>query len=200
MKIGIQGEPGSFSHEAALKLVDVLPEDAERRRTELAIRNIEAMLAFVLYGASSNQRELAIRRLCELGDQLGESKQLVAGRIHLSILYFTRGEALRGIEVGRRALELAEDTKDVGLIVNARFPCGQLAYSCGRLQEALVHFEKAIANRARARNRHLIRGFSLRKRSRVSPIRGFAFARSRRGCRQARRRGDSLRARSQPPV
>jgi class 3 adenylate cyclase/tetratricopeptide (TPR) repeat protein len=136
--------------EAALKLVDVLPEDAERRRTELAIRNIEAMLAFVLYGASSNQRELAIRRMCELGDQLGESKQLVAGRIHLSVLYFTRGEALRGIAVGRRALELAEDTKDVGLIVNARFACGQLAYSCGRLQEALVHFEKAIANCARA--------------------------------------------------
>jgi len=136
--------------EAALKLVDVLPEDAERRRTELAIRNIEAMLAFVLYGASSNQRELAIRRMCELGDQLGESEQLVAGRIHLSILYFTRGEALRGIEVGRRALELAEDTKDVGLIANALFPCGQLAYSCGRLQEALVHFEKALANCTRA--------------------------------------------------
>jgi tetratricopeptide (TPR) repeat protein len=131
--------------EAALKLVDVLPEDAERRQTEFAIRDIESMLAFVLYGASSSQRELAIRRMSELGDQLGESKQSVAGRIHLSVLYFTRGEALRGIEAGRRALELAEDTKDVDLIVNARFACGQLAYSCGRLQEALVHLEKAIA-------------------------------------------------------
>jgi predicted ATPase len=145
--------------EGALKLVDVIPEDAERRRTELAIRVIERTLAFVLYGSSSNQRELAIRRMCELGDQLGESKELAAGRSHLSVLYFTRGEALCGIEVGRQALELAEETKDAGLIVNARFVCGQLAFSCGRLQEALVHYEKAIANCARAGTNTSFLGF-----------------------------------------
>jgi class 3 adenylate cyclase/tetratricopeptide (TPR) repeat protein len=144
---------------AALKLVTVLPEDAECLRTELALRTVESTLAFVSFGASSHQRELVIRRMCELGERLGESKELVAGRLHLSVLYFTRGEALRGIEVGRRALELAEATKDADLIVNARFICGQLAYCCGRLQEALVHFEKALANCARAKTGTSFVGF-----------------------------------------
>ena len=60
---------------AGLKLRDVLPEDAERMRGEIVMRSIESMLAFVLYGASSNQRERAIRRMCELSEQLGEREQ-----------------------------------------------------------------------------------------------------------------------------
>src|SRR6516225_2757074 len=107
--------------EAALKLVDVLPEDPERLRIELALRRIESIVASVLFGYSSRRRELTIRRMCELGERLG-GEELVGGQIHLSNLYFTRGEALRGIEVAGRALELLElleGTKDADLLANA---------------------------------------------------------------------------------
>jgi tetratricopeptide (TPR) repeat protein len=130
--------------EAALKLVDVLPEDAERFRTELALRTVESMVAFVLFGASSHRRELTIRRMCELGERLGQGEELVRGQIHLSNLYFTRGEALRGIEVAGRAIELIEGTKDDDLFANAHLSYAYLAGSCGRLREAVAHSEKAL--------------------------------------------------------
>jgi len=136
--------------EAALKLLDVLPEDAERMRTELAMRSIESLLAFVLYGASSNQRERAIRRTCELGERLGERDQLVGGRIHLSNLHYTRGEAVGGLEVARQTLELAEGVRDAGLLVDLQFSYGCLAHSCGRFREAVSRLEEAIGNCARA--------------------------------------------------
>jgi len=137
--------------EAALKLVDVLPEDEESLRTELAIRSIESVLTFVLFGASSHQRELTIRRMRELGERLGTRDQLVAGQIHLSNLYFTRGEGLRGIEVAGRALELVEGTKDADLLANAHLSYGLLAGTCGRLREAVAHVDQALDHCTRAR-------------------------------------------------
>jgi class 3 adenylate cyclase/tetratricopeptide (TPR) repeat protein len=145
--------------EAALKLVDVLPEDMERLRTELALRTVESMLAFVSFGASSHQRELAIRRMCELGERLGEREELVGGQIQLSNLYFTRGEALRGIEVAGRALELMEGTKDADLLANAQLSCGQLACSCGRLRESVEYLDQALGNSGRARETTSFYGF-----------------------------------------
>jgi class 3 adenylate cyclase/tetratricopeptide (TPR) repeat protein len=148
--------------EAALKLVDVLPEDAERLRTEFALRTIESMVAFVLFGASSHRRELTIRRMCELGERLGERAELVGGQIHLSNIYFTRGEALRGIEVASRALELLEGTKDADLPANAHLSYAYLAGTCGRLRDAVAHFDQALENCVRATTTTSFDGLSYR--------------------------------------
>jgi tetratricopeptide (TPR) repeat protein len=95
----------------------------------------------------------------ELGERLGEPDELVGGRIQLCILHFTRGEALRGLEVARRTLELTEGTTDAGLLVDAHLTYGQVAYSCGMLREAASHFETAIANCARAERIASLAGF-----------------------------------------
>jgi class 3 adenylate cyclase/tetratricopeptide (TPR) repeat protein len=145
--------------EVALKLVDVLPEDAQRLRTELALRTIESMVAFVLFGASSQRRELTIRRMCELGERLDRREELVGGQIHLSNLYFTRGETFRGIEVAGRALELLEGTKDADLLANAHLSYAYLAVTCGRLREAVAHFDQALENCARATTTSSFMGF-----------------------------------------
>ncbi len=90
--------------DAALKLLDKLPEGAEPLRAELALRSIEAMVAFVLYGAASQERERAIRRMCELGETIGEGGHLLRGLIALRSLYFSPGEPARGLELSRRWL------------------------------------------------------------------------------------------------
>jgi len=51
--------------DSALKLLGNLSAP-DRVRTELAFRSVESTIAFVLYGASSKQRERVIRRVCEL--------------------------------------------------------------------------------------------------------------------------------------
>jgi DNA-binding winged helix-turn-helix (wHTH) protein len=135
--------------EAALKLLETLPEDNERLRAELALRSIENMVAFALFGSSSLERERLIRRMCELGERLGEVDQLLRGLISLSGLYFSRGEPVLGLEFARRCFELADATQDAALLAGAYFTAGVLVYSCGQLREAVSHFEKATVHAGR---------------------------------------------------
>src|SRR5262249_52819955 len=116
--------------EAALKLLDKLPEGVGRSRAELAVRSIESMMAFVLDVGSSLQRERASKRLCELGEEIGEADESLRGLINLSYLYFTRGEPVRGLEYSGRCLELAEVTGDARLLADARLSRGFSAFAC----------------------------------------------------------------------
>ena len=136
-------EEASSMLDAALKLLERLPDGAERLRPELALRNIESHLAFVRYGASSKQREVAINRLCELGEKLGEPEQVVRGLVNLVNLLFPRGEASRGLEVARRCLELAKGIEDAVLLTDAEWGLATMAESCGNLSEAVANYESA---------------------------------------------------------
>jgi class 3 adenylate cyclase/tetratricopeptide (TPR) repeat protein len=140
----------AFSHLArGLKLLPSLPEARERLRAELALRNIESMVAFAQYGGSSVERERLIRRICELGERIGEVDQLLRGLITLCGLYFSRGEPVRGLEFASRCFELAEATQDEALLTGAYQTAGVLAYSCGNLREAVAHLETAAIHAGR---------------------------------------------------
>jgi predicted ATPase len=89
--------------QAALKLLDQLPNEAERVRAELPIRNLEIVLAFTLYGGASSERERAIGRACVLGEKIG-GREEVASLLTLSNLYFQRGEAMQRVELPERCL------------------------------------------------------------------------------------------------
>jgi class 3 adenylate cyclase/tetratricopeptide (TPR) repeat protein len=127
--------------EAGLKLLEKLPEGVERLRAELALRSIENTMAFMLYGSTSQQRESAVRRMCDLGERIGEADLLLRGLIALSHFYFAQAEAARGLELSGRCLELAAKTQDAGLLAYARWTAGVLAVSCGKLREAVSHLE-----------------------------------------------------------
>jgi class 3 adenylate cyclase/predicted ATPase len=142
--------------EAGLKLLDKLPEGNERERAELALRSIENMVALVLYGASSPERERAIRRMCELGEKLGEVDQVLGGFIALSHFYFIQGESARGLELSRRCVELAEATQDAGLLADTRLMVGSLAGACGKLREAVSNFKDAMRHSDRTRGTFLL--------------------------------------------
>ncbi len=136
------GEANSML-KAALKLLDKLPEDNERLRAELKLRSIQTTLAFVLYGASSRQREEAVRRVCDLGERIGEKDLLLKGLISLVLIHFTQGESLRGFELARRCLELARTLKDPALLTDAHWGVAMLAESCGYFAEAASKYEDA---------------------------------------------------------
>jgi tetratricopeptide (TPR) repeat protein len=127
----------------ALKLLGK-PESVERSRTELGLRTIESTVAFVLYGSSSKQREQAVRRMCELGESIGEGDQFLRALSTLSSLYFTQGESARGLELARRCLALGGASQDDGLLVDLRYNAAMLTWRCGSFQEAASHFEEAL--------------------------------------------------------
>jgi class 3 adenylate cyclase/tetratricopeptide (TPR) repeat protein len=135
--------------ETALKLLDKLPEGDERLRAELALRSHQSVLANVLFAGSSPEREEAIKRLCELGETIGEVEQLLRGLISLCSLYFLRGESVRGRELARRCLGLAESARNAGLLADAHYIAGNLSGSCGSPREAVSHFEQASVHAGR---------------------------------------------------
>src|SRR6266851_2457291 len=148
--------------ETALNLLEKVPEGNERLRAELALRSIESTVTFVLYGASSLERERAIRRMCELGERIGEVDQLLRGLIALCNLYFVRGEPVRGLELAKRCFEVAESTHDTALLAEAHYGAGLLAWSCGKLREAVANFEDAMRYSDRTNRTFLLFGILYR--------------------------------------
>jgi predicted ATPase len=153
-------QEATVSLEAALKLLDKLPEANERLRAELTLRGIESVLAFVRYGGASAERESAVKRMCELGDRLGETDQLLRGLITLCNLYFVRGEPVRGLELARRCIELGGATQDAGLLADAHLVAGILAYSCGNLREAVSNLDDAALHSGRTNRSSSLWGFN----------------------------------------
>jgi predicted ATPase/class 3 adenylate cyclase len=129
--------------DAGLHLLDKLPEGEGRLRAEIGLRDIESVLAFVLHGASSTKRERAIRRFCEIAERLGEQAQLLRGLASLSSLHFVRGEAALGLEVAKRCLELRELARDPELLADIYVTAAASSESCGKLREAVEHYEAA---------------------------------------------------------
>jgi tetratricopeptide (TPR) repeat protein len=129
--------------DAGLRLLDKLPEGEERLRAELALRDTEGVLAFVLRGASSTERERAIHRFCEIAETLREQAQLLRGLVRLSSLHWVQGEAMLGLEVAKRCLDLRELALDPELLADIYFMAAGLSESCGKLREAVAYYESA---------------------------------------------------------
>jgi len=129
--------------ENGLKLVNELAEESERLGAELVLRSIENAVAFVLHGAISPERERAVRRMCELGEKLGGGEHSLRGLIALCNILYNRGESAGGLELARRCIALAEETAQAGLLAVAHEQAGLLAYSCGKLKEAISHMQDA---------------------------------------------------------
>ena len=145
---GAYSESVSFI-QSALHLLDKVPDRVERNRAELALRTLESAVAVVVYSASSTERECAIKRMCELGEALAEDEQLLGALITLSGLYFTRGEAARGLELAQRCLVRSNTFRDQGLLVDALYNAGTLAASCGKCRQAVSHLEEALTHARR---------------------------------------------------
>jgi predicted ATPase len=130
--------------DAGLRVLDKVPDDRARLEAELWLRNVESTIAFVFYGASSQQRERAIKRVCELSEKIGERDQLLHAMIDLSNLQFVQGEPARGLELARQGLELAKAEQDPELCASAHWVAACSADACGNLAEAVMHYDEAI--------------------------------------------------------
>ena len=126
--------------ESALKFLDQLPR-GERLHAELGLRNIEASVAYVLHGGASHEHERAVRRMCEIGEELGGGDHLLRGRIALSYIFLFQAEHARGLELARHCVDLAQARQDPGLLFDALLAAGLLAMFCGNFREAIAHSE-----------------------------------------------------------
>jgi tetratricopeptide (TPR) repeat protein len=129
---------------SALKFLDQLPNGQERLHAEMGLRNIEASVAYIGHGGASHENERAVRRLCEIGEELGGGEHLLRGQIALSYIFANQSEHARGLELARHCVDLAEAKRDPGLLVDARLVAGLLSMFCGNFREAISHFELGL--------------------------------------------------------
>jgi class 3 adenylate cyclase/tetratricopeptide (TPR) repeat protein len=130
--------------EAALKLLQNLPDDTARMRAELALRSTQHAVVTVIHGIASHERQRVIERMCELGERLGETAVQLHGLVYLAYTYFPRGEALQTLEIGERCLKLAEGEEDSGMLSSAHLAAAFGAHACGHLDDAVSHYQEAI--------------------------------------------------------
>jgi predicted ATPase len=130
---------GLAALQAALGLLPQLPSHADRVRAELALRTIENAAVAVLYGFASEEHHRVIERICELAEQLGEKATHFRGLVNLATVYFTRGEPLRTLELGRRCFELAKGIGEPQVVAAIDLMLAYGAHGCGRLAEANAH-------------------------------------------------------------
>jgi tetratricopeptide (TPR) repeat protein len=125
---------------AALKLLERLPEGTDRSRAELDLRAIENSASVVLHGFASREHQLAVERICELAEQLGEKAVLLRGLLNLANLYYARGEQMRSLELARRCIGMAADPQRTELLAAAYLIAAYSAAGCGRLSEAVSYY------------------------------------------------------------
>jgi tetratricopeptide (TPR) repeat protein len=137
--------------EAALKLLAKLPDDADRMRVELALCTTQHEVATVVHGLASPERQRVIERMCELSEKLGETEVQLRGLVNLAYTYFPRGEPLPTLEIGKRCLELAEQTGNSALLSSVHLTAAFGAHACGHLDDAASHYQEAMLHAKRAK-------------------------------------------------
>jgi class 3 adenylate cyclase/tetratricopeptide (TPR) repeat protein len=142
--------------EAALRLLEKLPDDFDRMRVELALRTTQHVVATVVHGLASHERQRVIERMCELGERLGEASVQLHGLVNLAYTYFPRGEALQSFEIGERCLKLADGEEDAGALSSAHMAAAFGAHACGHFDIAVPHYQEAILYAKRAKGRGFV--------------------------------------------
>jgi class 3 adenylate cyclase/tetratricopeptide (TPR) repeat protein len=122
--------------EPALRLIEQLPEGAERARAELGLRMVEGLSVNAVYGLASLERIQTFERVCELGERLGDTPALLRGLYEVGFAYSTRGEAFRAQEVAKRFLVLAEQSTSEEVPGFVYFLRAFFAYRSGDLPRA----------------------------------------------------------------
>jgi tetratricopeptide (TPR) repeat protein len=135
--------------EAALKLIERLPEGVERLRAELGMRLVQGMAVSPLYGLASTERLRTYQRVCELSERLGDISAEVQGRINVAGVYMST-EVSRGLEIMQRCVEFAQRSPGGELRAIAHLQLAILVFYSGDpvqasslLGDLMTHFEPA---------------------------------------------------------
>ena len=93
---------------------------------------LEGRIVRVLYthrGAASDGLLQTFERVCQLSQRLGDTSALLRGLFGMAVVYGNRVQVVRGLEICRRCLELAEYAVDTHVMVSRS--CRKLPIMCG---------------------------------------------------------------------
>lgn len=141
----------SAPHEAiqhlrtALRLLDALPETAERVQQELTLQALLAPALMAAKGYDSLEVEQVYARVRVLAQQIEESPQLFPVLGGVTAFYIVRAEYRTAHELAEQLLRMAQHTQDPELLVEAHTFMGVVQFYLGEFISARAHLEQGLA-------------------------------------------------------
>src|SRR5262249_55402014 len=127
-----------------LKLLENLPDGADRGRRELDLQTALSSSLFVL-NLSDPEREPVLVRARELSEQLGEDAKQIEALLQFAYFRLARREYGEGRELAQRGLGLAEAAKATAMVAAGHHALGSILSWLGQFEAAREHLELAVA-------------------------------------------------------
>jgi tetratricopeptide (TPR) repeat protein len=128
----------------ALELLRQLPDGAARDNQELDLQMALSWSLFVARGAGAPERESALVRARELGEQLGDNARLMEALLALAYYRVIRREFGLGRQLAERVLAMAEQAEAPAMLGGAHFVLGVVRFATGQFPAAHDHLERAV--------------------------------------------------------
>lgn len=150
--IAAQNATRVFANEEAVLLarrgieaLAALPDSPLRSRTELSLQITLGPALFATQDWTTPDVENAYTRAQQLCEELGESPDLFPAVWGLFLFHIARGEIPTGLQQGVRLLNLAQETQDPGLLLQAHHALGPTYGLVGEWEAAQQHLDQAVA-------------------------------------------------------
>ena len=128
-----------------LELLKTLPDSPERAQQELMLQLKVAIPLQAIRGWGTKEVEQACVRAMELCRQIGDAPQMLFALSNLATLFMTQGKCSEALELGQRALTLAQRQDDLAAIAGAYTLLGHAHFFAGELLAARMHLEDGLA-------------------------------------------------------
>ncbi len=119
-------------------------EDAERDQDELLLQTALGSALIGTRGWASSQVEAAFTRACQICRRQEDPSRLFAALWGLAFLYFVRGQMEQACALGNEAREVAQASRDIGLLLQAQRLIGFNQTFLGELERANEYFDETI--------------------------------------------------------
>jgi len=129
-----------------MALLETLPETAQKSQQELALQILQGNVFIATRGYASPEVEMAFSRAHELCQQVGQTPQLSPVLFGLWGYYFHQVEYQVALELGERALHLAQQQPELGPLMNAHRLLGVTLFFLGDFTSAVEHMEQVISD------------------------------------------------------
>jgi predicted ATPase/class 3 adenylate cyclase len=126
-----------------LSVLSTAPATAEHTAQEIMVRTSLARGLMAIRGYTKEVEDIYAAALVQL-EETGEPSDALPLLRSLGSLYLYRGDFAKGIAIGHRLLELAEQQRDPGLQAEGHLRIGTNFVSLGRVEEGLEHLDRAI--------------------------------------------------------
>ena len=128
---------------------------------ELGLQLILGAAAAVLGGYAASEANAAMDRARVLAEQLGSAPQLSPALWGLHAYNLVRGQIRKAMEIAERALAIATEHKAEMPLMTAHTDMGITLRFVGKFDEAIEHFEKAVAIYDPAKQREYLAAYHM---------------------------------------